>query len=106
MQNCNLARSLQFLHLDTRLTSVKYNCNGFNVITVVNLIKNSMYRVTSTRTTITNNEEAQGSILYCLNGQSMEIILDQFQLLLHMFCPHVFVVTNSYCCFFYNENEK
>ena len=40
MQNCNLASSLQFLRLDTRLTSVKSDCNGFGVITVVNVIKN------------------------------------------------------------------
>ena len=39
MQNCNLARSLQFLRLDTHLTSVKCDCNGFTVVTVVNLIK-------------------------------------------------------------------
>ena len=37
MQNCNLARSLQFLRLDTHLTSVKFDCNGFDVVTVVNL---------------------------------------------------------------------
>ena len=37
MQNCNLSRSLQFLHLDTHLTSVKCDCNGFSVVTVVNL---------------------------------------------------------------------
>ena len=40
MQNCNLARSLQFLRLDTQLTGVKCDCNGFDVVTVVNLIKN------------------------------------------------------------------
>ena len=40
MQNCNLARSLQFLRLDTHLTRVKRNCNGFAVVTVVSLIKN------------------------------------------------------------------
>ena len=40
MQNCNLARSLQFLRLDTHLSSVKCGCNGFDVVTVVNLIKN------------------------------------------------------------------
>ena len=34
MQNCNLARSLQFLRLDTHLTSVKCDCNGFAVVTV------------------------------------------------------------------------
>ena len=39
MQNCHLARSLQFLRLDTHLTSVKYDYNGFAVVTVVNLIK-------------------------------------------------------------------
>ena len=38
MQNCNLARSLQFLRLETHLTSVKCDCNGFAVVTVVNLI--------------------------------------------------------------------
>ena len=32
MQNCNLARSLQFLRLDTHLTSVKCDCNGFAVV--------------------------------------------------------------------------
>ena len=58
MHNCNLARSLQFLRLDTHLTSVKCNCNGFDVVTVVSLIKNWTLRVTLTRTTITNNEEA------------------------------------------------
>ena len=42
MQNCNLAKSLQFLCLDTYLTSVKCDCNGFAVVTVVNLIKNWM----------------------------------------------------------------
>ena len=31
MQNCNLSRSLQFLRLDTHLTSVKW------IVTVVNL---------------------------------------------------------------------
>ena len=40
MQNCNLARSLQFLRLHTHLTSVKCDYNGFAVKTVVNLIKN------------------------------------------------------------------
>ena len=40
MQSCNLARSLQFLCLDTHLTTVKCDCNGFAVVTVVNLIKN------------------------------------------------------------------
>ena len=40
MQNCNLAISLRFLRLDTHSTSVKCNCNGFAVVTVVNLIKN------------------------------------------------------------------
>ena len=40
MQNCNLSRSLQFLRLDAHLTSVKCDCNGFVVATVVNLIKN------------------------------------------------------------------
>ena len=54
----------------------------------------------STRTTITNTEEVKGSLLYCLNGRSMEFILDQIRLLVNMFCSHVFVVTNSYCCFF------
>ena len=39
MQNCNLASSLQFLRLDTHLTSVESDCNGFAVVTVVNLIK-------------------------------------------------------------------
>ena len=59
MQNCNLARSLQFLRLDIHLTSVKCNCNEFTVVTVVNLIKNWTLRVTSTRVTITNNKEAK-----------------------------------------------
>ena len=40
MQNYNLAKSLQFIRLDTHLTSVKCDCNGFAVVTVVNLIKN------------------------------------------------------------------
>ena len=40
MQNCNLPRSLQYLRLDTYLTSVKCDCNDFAVVTVVNLIKN------------------------------------------------------------------
>ena len=40
MQNCNLARSLQFLRLNTHLTSLKCDINGFVVVTVVNLIKN------------------------------------------------------------------
>ena len=35
MQNCNLARSLQFLRLDTHLTSVKCDCNGFAVVIVI-----------------------------------------------------------------------
>ena len=39
MKNCNLARSLQFLRLDTHLTGVKCDCNGFDVVTVVNLFK-------------------------------------------------------------------
>ena len=39
MQNCNLTSSLQFLRLDTHLTSVKSDCNGFAVVTVVNLLK-------------------------------------------------------------------
>ena len=38
MQKCNSARSLQFLSLDTHLASVKFDCNGFDVVTVVNLI--------------------------------------------------------------------
>ena len=36
----------------------------------------------------------------------MEIILDQFHLLGHMFCPHIFVVTNSYCCLFKKRLKK
>ena len=40
MQNYNFAKSLQFLLLDTHLTSVKCDCNGFAVVTVINLIKN------------------------------------------------------------------
>ena len=40
MQNGNSARSLQCLCLDTHLTGVQCNCNGFVVVTVVNLIKN------------------------------------------------------------------
>ena len=54
MQNCNLTRSLQFLRLNTHLTS---DCNGFDVVAIVNLIKNWTSRVTSTRTTIRNNEK-------------------------------------------------
>ena len=89
MQNCNLARSLQFLRLDTHLTSVKCDCNGFAVVTIVNLIKNWTQRVTSTRTTTINNEEAMGSLLHCF-GRSIEIILDWFQLLVHIFV-HIFL---------------
>ena len=44
MQNTNLERSLQFLRLDTHLTSVKSDCNGLDVVTVVNLIKNRTVR--------------------------------------------------------------
>ena len=33
MQNCNLTKSLQFLHLDTYLTGVKCDCNRFDVVT-------------------------------------------------------------------------
>ena len=40
MQNCNLAKSLQFLRLDTHLTRAKCDCNGFAVVTLENLIKN------------------------------------------------------------------
>ena len=40
MKNYNLAKSLQFLRLDTHLTSLKCDCNRFDVVTVVNLIKN------------------------------------------------------------------
>ena len=40
MQNCNLSRSLQFLRLDTKLTSVKSDCKGFAVVTVVNVKRN------------------------------------------------------------------
>ena len=40
MQNCNLAGSLQFVRLDTHLTSVICDCNGFDVVAVVNLNKN------------------------------------------------------------------
>ena len=40
MQNCYLERSLQFLRLDTHLTRVKCDFNGFAAVTVVNLIKN------------------------------------------------------------------
>ena len=40
MQNRNLSRLLQFLRLDTHLTSVKCDCNGFAVVTVVKLIEN------------------------------------------------------------------
>ena len=40
MQNSNLATSLRFLSLDTHLTSVKCDCNEFDVETVVNVIKN------------------------------------------------------------------
>ena len=78
MKNCNLASSHQFLRLDTHLNNVKCNCNGFDFVTVVNLIKNCTQRVMLTRTTITNNEEAEGRLLCCLNGRSIEIILDQF----------------------------
>ena len=39
MQNCNLARSLHFLTLDSHLTSLKCDCDAFAVVTVVNLIK-------------------------------------------------------------------
>ena len=39
MQNCNLSRSLQYLRLDTHLTSVKCDYNGFAVVTVVNLTR-------------------------------------------------------------------
>ena len=39
MQNCKLARSLQFLRLDTHLTSVKCDCNGYAFVIVVNVIK-------------------------------------------------------------------
>ena len=42
MQNRNLAKALQFLRLDTHLTSVKCDCNGFTVVTVINLIKTWM----------------------------------------------------------------
>ena len=42
MQNGNLASTLQFLRLDTHLTSVKSDCNGFAVVTVVNTIKDWM----------------------------------------------------------------
>ena len=38
MQNCNLARLLQFLRQETCLTGVKCDCNGFAVVTVVNLM--------------------------------------------------------------------
>ena len=40
MENCNSARSLEFLRLDTRLNSLKCDCNGFAVVAVVNVIKN------------------------------------------------------------------
>ena len=40
MQNCNFARSFQFLCLDTHLAGVKCDCNAFDVVIVVNLIKN------------------------------------------------------------------
>ena len=40
MQNCNLSRPFQFLRLDTHLTSVKSDRNGYAVVIVVNLIKN------------------------------------------------------------------
>ena len=39
MQNSNLAKSLQFLLLDAHLSSMKCDRNGFDVVTVVNLIK-------------------------------------------------------------------
>ena len=39
MQKCNLPRSLPFLRLNTHLTSMKCDCNGFAVVTVINLIK-------------------------------------------------------------------
>ena len=60
--------------------------------------------------TITNNKKLKGSLLHCLNGRIMKNILDlinlQFYLLVHMFCPHVFVATNSYCCFFLKRIKK
>ena len=40
MKKWNLARLFQFLHLDTHLIIVKSDCSGFDVVTVVNLIKN------------------------------------------------------------------
>ena len=40
MQNCNLARSFKFLRFDAYLTSVKCDCNRFDAVTVVSLIKN------------------------------------------------------------------
>ena len=81
MQNCNLAGSLQFLRLDTHLTTVKCDCNRFDVVTVVNLIKIWTQRVTSTRTTITNNEKAKRSLFHCLNCRNMKNSLDQFYLI-------------------------
>ena len=44
MQNCNLASSLQFLRLHTHLTSVKSDCNGFAVVTVVNLMESYLLK--------------------------------------------------------------
>ena len=57
------------------------------------------------RTTIKNNENAKGSLFYCL-GRSMEIILDQFLLFVHMFCPHIFVVTIVILAFFKKGIKK
>ena len=54
----------------------------------------------------TNNEKTKGRLLYCLNGRIMKNILVQFYLLAHIFCPHVFVVTNSYCRFFQKKDKK
>ena len=50
MQNSNLARSLQFLRLDTHLTSVKCDCNRFDVVTVVIVRKERRQRARQLQT--------------------------------------------------------
>ena len=94
MQNCNLSRLLQFLRLDTRLTGVKCDCNGFAIVTVVNLkIGRKEWRQRGRQLQTMKKLRKLASLFKWSNYEKY------FRSVLFT-CSHVFVVTSSYCCFF------
>ena len=56
--------------------------------------------------TITNSKNLGEACFIVLNDRIIKNIFYQFHLLAHMFCPHVFVVTNSHCYFFKKRIQK